>query len=62
MSSSRLYRYRREPAETWLAALTREPEVVELPGPPTVEAVLMMVDGSILVTSEASNAPIYRLR
>ena len=56
-----LYRYRREPAETWFEALQKQPE--EVVGPPAVqnEAISYTVDGkAIYVTTEKRPSPVFR--
>lgn len=57
-----LYRYRRQPDESWLTAMQRQPE--EIVGPPAVqnEAISFSVDGqAIYVTTEKRPAPIHRV-
>jgi hypothetical protein len=57
-----LYRFQREPDETWLSAMQRKPE--EVVGPPAVqnEAITYSVDGkSIYVTTEKRPAAVHRI-
>ena len=58
-----LYRYHRNPDESWLSALQRKPE--EVIGPPAAqnEAVAYSVDGkSIYVTTEKLPTPMFRFK
>jgi hypothetical protein len=57
-----LYRFKREPDETWLSTMQRKPE--EVVGPPAVqnEAITYSVDvKSIYVTTETRPAPMHRI-
>ncbi len=56
-----LYRFRRQPGETWLEVLQRKPE--EVVGPPSIqnEAIGYSVDGkAIYVTTEKLPTPLFR--
>ena len=58
-----LYRYHRQPDESWLTAMQRQPE--EVVGPPAVqnEAIAFSPDGqAIYVTTEKRPAPLYRIQ
>ena len=57
-----VYRFQRNPDESWLNAMQRKPE--EVVGPPAVqnEAIGYSVDGmSIYVTTEKRPAPVHRI-